>query len=89
MRAQVYFSFNDTAVALFTGIIPHDTRHEETIMQIANTLDSLQTAVTHVFRTIDDRLNEYGRRYFYRFVHYMGIVMAALTRRSIRFICRL
>lgn len=47
---------------LLTGIIPHDLRHEETISHIADTLDSLNEAVTHIFDSVNNRIRDNTQR---------------------------
>ncbi|XP_066601609.1 WASH complex subunit 1-like [Prorops nasuta] len=44
------------------NIIPHDLRHEETIVRIADTLDRLDSAVTYIFNCINSRLSENTQR---------------------------
>ncbi|XP_046485166.1 WASH complex subunit 1 isoform X1 [Neodiprion pinetum] len=44
------------------GVIPHDLRQEETIVQIAEALDSLNSAVASIFSCIDERLSENTKR---------------------------
>ncbi|XP_046747363.1 WASH complex subunit 1-like [Diprion similis] len=44
------------------GVIPHDLRQEETIVQIAEALDSLNSAVESIFGCIDERLSENTKR---------------------------
>ncbi|XP_012268668.2 WASH complex subunit 1-like [Athalia rosae] len=44
------------------GIIPHDLRQEETIVQIADALDNLDAAVSNIFGCIDERLSENAKK---------------------------
>jgi WAS family protein 1 len=37
-------------------VIPQDLRHEETIVQIAEALDNLDFAVSHIFNSITKRI---------------------------------
>jgi len=45
------------------GVIPNNLRHEETIVQIAESLDNLSDAVSYIFDCIDKRLSENTQRY--------------------------
>lgn len=47
----------------FSGVIPNNLRHEETIVQIAEALDNLDDAVSYIFDCIDRRLSENTQRY--------------------------
>ncbi|KAK0097151.1 hypothetical protein PV326_003156 [Microctonus aethiopoides] len=44
------------------GIIPDDCSHEGTIIQIANRLDDLRLAASHIFQDIDNKLVTYSKR---------------------------
>lgn len=44
------------------GVIPDNLRHEETIVQIAEALDNLDSAVNYIFESIDKRLLQNGQR---------------------------
>lgn len=43
-------------------MIPQDLRQEETIVQIAEALDNLNFAVTHIFDSINIRISENTKR---------------------------
>lgn len=43
-------------------VIPQDLRHEETIIQIADALDNLEFAVSHIFNCINNRISENGKK---------------------------
>lgn len=44
------------------GIIPDNLRHEETIVQIAEVLDDLDSTVSYIFNCVDKRLSQYSER---------------------------
>lgn len=46
----------------YLGVIPDNLRHEETIVQIAEALDNLDSAVNYIFESIDKRLFQNGQR---------------------------
>lgn len=47
----------------FSGIIPQDLRHEETIVQISEALKKLTFAANHIFDSLGKRLQENSKRY--------------------------
>lgn len=48
---------------LLAAVIPQDLRHEETIVQIAEALDNLDFAVSHIFDSLNKRISENVERY--------------------------
>lgn len=64
-----YFSVNQNIIGIYltvillSGIIPNNLRHEETIVQITEALDNLDSAVLYIFNCIDKRLTENSQRY--------------------------
>lgn len=46
-------------------MIPQDLRHEETIVQIAEALDNLDFAVSHIFNSLNERISDNTKRYIF------------------------
>ncbi|XP_015122935.1 WASH complex subunit 1 [Diachasma alloeum] len=44
------------------SVIPNDSKHEVTILQITNCLDNLHRAASHIFQGIDERIAGYSKR---------------------------